>query len=168
MAKPTIFSTSHTSEQIAYLAGIIDGEGCFYIGRVKQGKYGCGYQFHTCIKIDNTCRDLIEYLNNIFGGRREYAWHKKAPNHNAVYVWTAQGPILDYLCPLVLPYLVVKRQQCELMMQIRKTYKNIGSKRLPDDVVAIRTDIMIKLRQLNSRWHDHPLKQNITLPLVTG
>ncbi len=33
MAKIVKFTMNQTSEQLAYLAGIIDGEGCFYFGK---------------------------------------------------------------------------------------------------------------------------------------
>ena len=44
MGKIVNFKTTHTIAEIAYLAGLIDGEGCIYIGHTKQGKYGNGYQ----------------------------------------------------------------------------------------------------------------------------
>lgn len=165
MAKITQFNTNHTKEQLAYLAGIIDGEGCFYVGKVKQGKYGSGYQFHTTIKVDNTHRPLIDFLNQTFGGKREYSYWKKNPNHKPVYAWYSAGMMLDYICPLILPYLIVKKQQCELMIEIRKTYKNIGSKRLPQNIIDARLDIISKMRKLNSRGHNNPLKQENTCPL---
>ena len=160
MAKLTKFKTGHSQNELAYLAGIIDGEGCFYMGHVKQGKYGSGYQFHVAIKVDNTYQPLIDYLNETYGGNREYSYWKKKPNHKPVYSWYATGLMLDYICPLILPFLKVKKRQCELMIEMRKTYKNIGSKRLPKEIIDFRLDIIKQMRILNSRGHSNPLLQD--------
>jgi hypothetical protein len=160
MARLTNFKSSHTETELAYLAGIVDGEGCFYTGMVKQGRYGSGYQFHALLKVSNTHRGLIDYLENTFGGNREYAYCKQRanPNFKPVYSWQATGLMLDYLCPMILPYLIVKRQQCELMIKIRSTYKNIGSKRLPQEIIDIRLGIVQEMKKLNVRGHSRPLQ----------
>ena len=45
------------------------------------------------------------------------------------------------------------------MIELRKTFKNWGSKRLPNEILEIRTNLMKKIRKLNSRFHNHALKQ---------
>lgn len=161
MARKVIFKKDQTSEQLAYLAGIIDGEGCFYMGLTHQAKYGNGYMFHTFIKVTSCDRVLIDWLDNLFGGTREerYRWTSKKAFERPVYNWQATGEMLDYVCPKILPYLVIKTKQCELMMKMRETYANIGSKRLSEEVVNLRKDLIDQNRKLNSRFHNHPSKQ---------
>lgn len=162
MAKVVKFHTNQTSEQIAYLAGIVDGEGCFYLGQVKQGKYGNGLQFHSMLKVTSCDESLIIWLENTFGGHRDsrYRWTSKKKFTRPVYNWQATGEMLDYICPTILPYLIIKKPQCEVMMRYRVTSKNIGSKRLPDEIVEKRLGLITEMRNLNSRWHEHPLKIN--------
>lgn len=151
MAKITVFSQNHSEPEIAYLAGIIDGEGCFYMGHVKQGRYGSGYQFHTTIKVDNTNRALIDYLNTTFGGTREYSYWKNNPKHKPVYAWYAAGMMLDYLCPRILPYLIIKKENCEVMIKMRETYKNIPSGKLSEETINKRIELINQNRKLNTK-----------------
>ena len=136
MAKIVKFHTNHTIAQIAYLAGLIDGEGCLYIGHTKQGKYGNGYQWHSMLKITSCDEALIIWLENIFGGSKDsrYRWTSKKKFTRPVYNWQATGAMLDYLLPLIEPYLIIKAKQCDVMKRYRQTSKNIGSKRLPPEI----------------------------------
>lgn len=161
MAKVVKFHTNQNIAQIAYLAGIVDGRGCFYLGHVKQGKCGNGLQFHSMLKVTSCDESLIIWLENTFGGQKDsrYRWTSKKKFTRPVYNWQATGEMLDYLCPILLPYLIIKPEQCKVMMRYRTTSKNIGSKRLPDDIVEKRITLISEMRNLNSRWHDHPLKK---------
>jgi len=160
MAKTVKFHTNHTIEQIAYLAGIIDGEGCFYIGRVKQGKYGNGYQWHCMLKVTSCDESLIIWLENTFGGAKDsrYRWTSKKKFTRPVYNWQATGPMLDYVVLVIYPYLIIKKRQAEVMTKYRYTCQNIGSKRLEDWKSEARLECMTEMRNLNSRFHEHPLK----------
>lgn len=160
MAKNVLFKTNHSIAEIAYLAGIIDGEGCIYIGYTKQGKYGNGHQWHSMLKITSCDEELIIWLEKIFGGNKEsrYRWTSKKKFTRPVYTWQATGPMLDYILPLVEPYLIIKKKQCDVMRRYRITCKNIGSKRLPEEISRQRHVLVIELRGLNSRFHEHPLK----------
>lgn len=162
MARTVKFTTNQTLQQLAYLAGIVDGEGCFYFGKVKQGRYGNGTQWHCHLSVTNTDKRLINWLNDLFGGNseRRYRWTSKKTFCRPIYKWQASGKMLDYICPVILPYLIVKRDQCLTFLKIRKTYANIGNKRLPDDIVEKRTHLLSLMHNLNSRFHSHPLKLN--------
>lgn len=156
------FTTNQTPEQLAYLAGIVDGEGCFYFGNVKQGRYGNGTQWHCKLAVTSTDKCLTDWLNDLFGGTKEirYRYTSKKAFERPIHRWDASGLLLDYICPKILPYLIIKRKQCETMIEIRKTYANIGSKRLPDEIVKKRSELLLVMRNLNSRFHNHPLKQS--------
>jgi hypothetical protein len=160
MAKIVKFSTRQTTEQLAYLAGIVDGEGCFYFGKVKQGRYGNGTQWHCKLAVTSCDKCLTDWLNDLFGGTKEqrYRYISKRAFERPIHRWDASGLMLNYLLPKILPYLIIKRKQCETMIEIRKTYANIGSKRLPDEVVFRREEFLLIMRNLNSRYHNHPLK----------
>ena len=169
MAKNVIFHTNQTPEQNAYLAGIIDGEGCMYIGRVKQGKYGSGWQWHVTLSVTSCDKVLIDWLENTYGGRRahRYRWTSKKKFYRPVYRWNATGPMLDHVLAVIEPYLTIKKPHCDVMSRYRKTCKNIGSKRLPDHINDQRFALMKELRILNSRYHEHPLKNPSALSPVS-
>jgi hypothetical protein len=160
MRKWSGFKTNHEIWQIAYLAGIIDGEGCIYIGYGKHGKYGSGYQWLSVMQVTNCEENLIIWLENTFGGvkAKHSRWTSKKAFYRPIYQWNVTGKMLDYLLPLIHPYLVIKKKHCEIMMQYRLTSKNLGSKRLPQEVHEKRFELLKQIRQLNSRYHNHPLK----------
>ncbi len=169
MGKIVKFSTHHEIWQIAYLAGIIDGEGCLYIGNVKQGKYGNGLQWHSLLKITSCDESLVVWLEDTFGGSKDsrYRWTSKQKFTRPVYNWQATGAMLDYLLPLVEPYLIIKKKQCDVMKRYRLTSKNIGSKRLRPEIVEKRLELLSEMRNLNSRFHEHPLKSPSALSPVS-
>ena len=164
-----MYYTNHTVAQIAYLAGIIDGEGCLYIGRVKQGKYGSGWQWHVMLKITSCDESLILWLEQTFGGSKDsrYRWTSKKKFTRPVYNWQATGEMLDYVLSVVEPYLIIKKPQCDVIKRYRKTSKNIGSRRLPDHINEQRFELLKELKNLNSRWREHHLKNPSALSPVS-
>lgn len=169
MAKKVIYHTNQSVAQIAYLAGIIDGEGCLYIGRVRQGKYGCGWQWHVMLRVTSCDEVLILWLEQTFGGSKDsrYRWTSKKKFTRPVYNWQATGEMLDYVLSAVEPYLIIKKPQCDVIKRYRKTCKNIGNKRLPDHINEQRFELLKELKNLNSRWHEHPLKNPSALSSVS-
>jgi len=161
MARKSIYKTGQFPVQLAYLAGIIDGEGCFYVGHIKQGKYGTCQQWHAYIKITSCDISLIEWLRKHFMGcsQNRYRWTSKKAFYRPVYSWTLGGEAMDHFLPLLEPFFVIKKEHCKVMMEIRKTFKNHGSHRLSQETLDLRTELMKHMRSLNSRFHDHPLKQ---------
>lgn len=168
MGKKVNYYTNHTIAQIAYLAGIIDGEGCLYIGRVKQGKYGSGWQWHVLLKVTSCDEALILWLEQTFGGSKDsrYRWTSKKKFTRPVYNWQATGEMLDYVLSVIEPYLIIKKPQCDVIKRYRKTCKNIGSQRLPDHINEQRFELLKELKNLNSRWHEHHLKSPSALSPV--
>jgi len=161
VAKKVEVKKNHTIEDIIYLAGYIDGDGCFYCGHVKQGRYGSGYQFSIKLVVTSCEKVSIDWMKNTFGGNGEKQSRpaKNRPNDRIVYHWIVTGELLDHILPRIEPYLKVKKQHCQIMIEMRKTFKNIGSKRLPQDIVNKRLALIKKMRSINSRFHGHPLKQ---------
>lgn len=161
MAKDKFFRTDQSITDLAYFSGIVDGEGCFYIGYIKQGKYCRCQQFHTLISIANNEEILIKWLDETFrqSSDSRYKYVSKRKFEKPTYRWTAGGKLLDFLLPKIYPLLRIKKPHCKVMMEIRKTFKNWGSKSLPDHIITKRINLMKQMRKLNSRFHGHPFKQ---------
>jgi hypothetical protein len=166
----------YNSTDLAYMAGIIDGEGCFYIGKVAPNRAD-GYvsdHYRGLLKIDNTDHKLIDWLNTVFSGSNSAANRATSSKKftRDVYSWIATGDRLLDLCEQILPYLVIKKQHCLVMIKFRKSYTTrLGSTKVSPEALEIRKLCLEEIRQLNSRWHLHPLKQNSensSLAPVTG
>lgn len=160
---------------IAYLAGIIDGEGSIYIGNFSCNPKTKTPYYQTNIQVTNTDKPLIDWLQCTFGGlisKRTRKQHAENSRKQA-YVWTASGERLTHLCELLLPFLICKRKQAEIMLEMRATFEN---KReaievdnrivyLSEDTLVTRQRLMDKMRSLHIRTHSY--KNNGHLPRVT-
>jgi len=93
---------------LAYLAGIIDGEGYFMV-TTKSRTFGLR------VAVIDAC--LIDWLHDHFGGCRSVGG--RSTSDNQVYTWTLQRQ--SALLPVLrgmLPFLVIKRRQAEAMIEL--------------------------------------------------
>lgn len=118
-----------TETERAYLAGILDGEGCISASKPP---------IHISVQVSNTDLPLLEWLAENFGGSITL---KKQPGKTA-YVWQRKARSTKPLLEAALPYLRVKRKQAVLALNFVATYN--GS-----PVMAEREQIADELRELN-------------------
>lgn len=97
---------------LAYAAGYIDGDGCFYIGEIKTSPF-----FQDTFSIISTHLDNIEWFNDHFEGTIQV---KKTRQKNRVpsyhFVFTKEG--YKFL-PRIFPYLIEKKHECEVFLNFR-------------------------------------------------
>lgn len=141
-----------TSEQAAYLAGAIDGEGCI----TTSGARGMRVQ------IANTNRAWLEELQRWCGGDGSIAEHRgrfnKRPSYSFVLTTRQSQEVLQQCAP----YLILKRQQAMLLfewVELRVKWAGVMGKGRPvhpqfRDGYAL---IVARLRDLNKRGvHGQP------------
>lgn len=134
-------------DQAAYLAGIIDGEGTFYIGQeVRHPK--C---FNSRILVVNTDIRLINWLKENCGGLVYTRSNSKNPSWKLKYEWITQKSQILPICEYVLPYLICKKEQAEVMIEFRKTFDKYRGRNnpVPENIHYFRLDLLSKLRKLN-------------------
>jgi len=150
---------------LAYMAGIIDGEGCFYIGTVKKNTKD-GYvntHYVSLLKISNTDYSLIEWLKKTFAVEASACTRSTSSRkfEREVFDWVVTGDRLLDLSEQVLPFLVIKKPHCQNIIKFRQTYvTKHGCNKIPQDILDLRQKYLIESRNLNTRWHLHPIKQN--------
>jgi hypothetical protein len=127
------------SIQLAYLAGLIDGEGCIYIKKSekdanKQQKYA-SYTLSICI--NQTDKESIDYIKGIFGGNitigKQYGL-----GYLPVMRWEVGHQRTFELCKDLIPFLRIKKKQAELAVRFyyykqkcERIREFIRSKRIP-------------------------------------
>lgn len=156
----------YTIAQIAYLAGIIDGEGSIYIGNFSFNKKTGAKYYQTNIEVTNTDEALIQWLVKFFGGRMNKYTFKQTPKNSRrpIFRWIASGELLTELCHLLLPYLVIKKNQCEIMIKMRKTFeKGItikgtqGTQPNSPELLALRQSYLEQMQSLHCRNYANKL-----------
>lgn len=163
MPKNDYTRREYTIAQIAYLAGIIDGEGSIYIGNFSSNpKTGAKY-YQTNMEVTNSDQSLIDFLYNTFGGLVNAYTASQTPKNSRkkYWRWICTGERLTHLCEEILPYLTAKKRQCKIMLKMRQTYKGRGkgvsSKGIqgvqpyPQEVLDLRQQYMEEIRALHCR-----------------
>ena len=129
---------------LAYVAGIVDGEG--YIGisadhRKRNPSRPC---WRLRVSVTNTNEWLMQYLMFSFGGVISL---KSSHNIKPCYNWTLnRGKAADFL-KLILPYLKLKRPQAELAIQFQASISK-STRRLTDEQRAVREAQMLLMKNM--------------------
>ena len=168
MPKNNYNKKDYTIAQIAYLAGVIDGEGSIYIGNFScNPKTGAKY-YQTNMEVTNSSKELIDFLVNTFGGLvNQYTENQSPKNGRKPYWrWIATGERLNHLCELILPYLTAKTKQCEIMLKMRATYTaqgkgpsckgKSGVQAHPKELLDYRQSLMDEMQSLHCRNYNNP------------
>jgi hypothetical protein len=96
----------------AWAAGFLDGEG--YIGVTRDNSVRDGKTYYkVAVSAGQIHKTPIELLQSMFGGRIVYQKNK----FKGCWHWRVFGENAYSALRIVLPYLVVKRQQAELVLQ---------------------------------------------------
>lgn len=126
-------------EQFAYSAGLLDGEGCFHASRNEH----CN-TFRYGIVVNMTTDAPLRMLQGFFGGEIN-------PEKRGIFAWTLPRHLLVGFLDAVIPYLMVKRQQAELLRELRMTFQGTGRKRgvaPPPEIVVVRQSLTDKITAL--------------------
>ena len=134
--------------QIAYLAGIIDGEGTVNITYVAKRD-----SYRLRIQVVNTDKRLIDWLHENFHSHiYEVKRHSlQNPKWRKRYEWFL-FPKRDTL-PLLkslIPFLICKKEQMKIAVSFIETTGKMG-KRLSRDVYKARKEYKERLNALNMR-----------------
>jgi hypothetical protein len=108
-----------TLVEAAYIAGIIDGEGCLTIHSkpsISLKKARSGRHFDIRLQIVNTNEPLMQWLCSKIGGYI-YGKAKRLPNEKPIFRLTLYSNGCRWLLPQIKPFLIVKEQECSLILQ---------------------------------------------------
>lgn len=145
------------TEKLAYIAGILDGEGSIMIMRQasksfmeQRAKRGCfDPHYHACIRIgmlERVALDLIVETTKIGEVVEEKPYHHKRP----MFRWMARSrhDCLNFLA-LVMPYVRVKKRQAQLCVNFMENWVSSNGIRLTPEIKAKREKAWIEMRKLN-------------------
>lgn len=134
--------------ELAYLAGFMDGEGSFMI---QEGTNRLGYTQH-CAKVSaSQVRILpLEVLKKRFGGRISPV----LSTYGTEYQWYVSGKNAIEVARQLQPYLLLKKRHAEILMEFGKTVvvaRGIRGRRLPEETLAKRYALRAEIRALNGK-----------------
>ena len=94
-----------TKEEICYIAGIVDGEGCVRIGQSNKRR-----GFNLSLVITNTCEELINWLAEKLEGAHIYTQKPVKSHHKTHYEVKWFGEVAKRILEMLSPYLIIKRE----------------------------------------------------------
>lgn len=128
----------------AYVAGIVDGEGTVTL--MKHHKNETHIPF---VGIANNNLELLKWVKSLVGGNI-CSKKKKLPHHADSYVLNIrQDRALRFLNEIK-QYLIIKRQQAELITAKYKSVTNRAGRYTPE-MLAKKEELVAEIRRLNQR-----------------
>lgn len=129
----------------AYLAGVIDGEGSIF-ATYRESDHNLGVRVNVC----NTDARLIEWIAARWVGRVTVTDRTKY-GQKPIHRWDADGKNAVEVLRAALPYLVIKREQADVALDLIATTRNHGRRGYPPEVFAQRLAMVAELQAMNRR-----------------
>lgn len=133
-------------KHLAYLAGLLDGEGCVTLTKRRSS-------VEPVIKVALTVKTPLELLHSYYGGNFTYYAEKANPKWKPSWTWSLYSPDTIKLCLKELgELLLVKKAQADLMLRFlgeRTLYT--GPSKIPSTETKLRLSYFREMKQLNQR-----------------
>lgn len=124
---------------VAYSAGIFDGEGCISVSpyRTPDGRE----RFHCDIFLGMQSRSTLEFFQRTVGTG-------KIQRRKDIWMLSASGAKAAHVLKTVLPFLRTKKVEAQLFLEFAATFSARGPKPTPTAVVDRRRELSTRIRSL--------------------
>lgn len=134
------------SHDLAYFAGLLDGEGYIGIGARVSGEYRTR-QLILQMRIGMTSESVISWLHTTFGGQ---VYQHERPPHKTMWLWSLTQQPAASLLRRVAPYLKVKNTHAWLAQEYLAQRTSFTGKSVPIEEQALREGYMLAMRFANA------------------
>lgn len=111
-----------TETEIAYLAGLFDGEGCV---KAYMGNSASKNSMSLKLSMSNSDPEPLELACELFGGSlRCIHLSKRNSKWSDSWCWDVCGKKAEDFARAILPYSLVKKYQLSLFLELRSTLKS--------------------------------------------
>ena len=113
-----------SKEEKAYIAGFLDGDGSIHVRLKPNRTYRYRFQISPAVVFYQSAKegDHVKWLNKLLG----IGYIRKRNDGIVEFIVGDSDSIIALLCNL-LPYLRLKKKQAELMLEIIKLRKSVGT-----------------------------------------
>jgi len=138
-----------SAADLAWCAGFFDGEGCVHVG-YKKRPANRGPWFHVRVSVNNTNRDALERLQDLFRGT--ICTRKPVENRKRVHGWYIDSKNAERFLAAIQPFVLVKARQVGLGLEMRYLLSQHDPRRgVPTEVYERLVEIAEQVRQANGR-----------------
>jgi hypothetical protein len=144
-----------SAAELAYMAGIIDGEGtiCIFPYYGSHHKYGKYARYRPALCVSNSSKTLIDWIVERFGGKAQLVKRTRV-DWKRQYTWTVSHDRAALIIKAIKPYLIIKYAQADLFLEFQTTAKKWGRCGAPVVVQEQRHTIAQQMTALNRRGPD--------------
>lgn len=136
-----------TTDQSAWLAGFIDGEGCINLYPANQGRLTVG--FSVRVSIANTHLPTLEHIQEMLGFGTIVKVRKDTTVDKPGYaLWFENAPDIIRLLEEISPWLVTKAEQASILLDFAYT---VGHGPLSSETRDFRQDMYRRMKILNKK-----------------
>jgi|GEM_PF-5722172 len=141
-----------TPTQRAYIAGILDSDGCISISR----SWARGMAYSISISVANTKVEILNWLQETTGlgevkvfdcATQKMRWNR--PNLKTLYIWRLFSNNIRIVLPQVVKYLVGKREQGEIMIKWLENPRR--GRQLTEKDKKEKNEMWLRMKTLNKR-----------------
>ncbi len=141
--------------ELAYLAGLIDGEGSICISFRRWKKYG-EVQTRASLVVYNTDLRMLTWIKERAGGMIYAINRKGSPDWRPSGHWRASELQAELLIEKLMPFLVIKKDQALVYLEFQKTKLSASAGRklgVPKAMLEKRLELMKQLKHLNEKGY---------------
>jgi len=137
-----------TEIELAYAAGLFDGEGCVSINKVRQKHYvRDGYQLRCSISI--THEETSLWFKDHFGGSHKPIIRANARNY---WQWVVVARKARKFLEEIEPYLVIKKEVAGHGILFQKARDDSQAYNRSEENWNKETELYVAVRKCNARW----------------
>lgn len=130
---------------LAYLAGLVDGEGYVGIKRTRR-KDAVSFIYHERFQLRMVHEPSIRLLTNTLGGAYYSEKPSQAPNRRPLFCWQASDALAASIAVALLPYLIIKRPNAKLLLALRRSKQDPRSRRRGSPAKRVMNSAVLKYR----------------------
>ncbi len=135
---------------LAYAAGIIDGEGCIY-ARVHMISEKRGVQTLLQLQLMMCSETVVAWFANKFGGD-VFIDQPRSLNNRSRFAWQIRGRIVGIVLESLLPYLKEKKERATLAIELSKLLGQSRpgkGRKVPQEEMSHRIQLAASIKAFN-------------------
>jgi len=137
------------NNRLAYIAGLVDGEG--YIGIKKDQVKGRGVNpvFYERISVASNNKDIIDFISDFFAVGKIYLHKHSKLSKKCYWSWEASNLKAVEVIKKIYRFLRIKKPEADLVLELsRNKIKKYGT--LPKEVVEYREKLYQGIKDIHN------------------
>ncbi len=131
--------------EAAYIAGLIDGEGCIRIWKAPNKISPAGFQYRTCVEITMCDTDTMAYVSEVTGRRMSA---RTIPSGRVAYKCIWYNHNAADLLRAIIPYLKGKKEQARLSLVFEDEVAPGKGRKMTADLMVKAEDLVRQVSNL--------------------